>query len=254
MMRKLPFRASGHKAAIADGALALTYEDEGSLPAHLAHLAPFIPELGHAQCATCGQDLDLEVRVAEVVVKEPCPYPDGLTPVITLAVPSGRLIVTDDLRPAYNWRDEDLTVSYNTALGQAEATRAMAAQGCAYGAVLNTSPSLYRTGPDSYVIASVAFAFSDDDEDEGGEVVPDGWEHLATVSTDLWAYSIADYEDWQSRDWDRARRAELGKLDTIVSVPAGTYQFTHHATERGFTYPHDTEETVIFAHIERTGK
>lgn len=243
-MTRLPLRANGHQLSVPDGTEVLVFEDDG-LPPHLAHLSPFSPQLPFP-CRTCDAPVSLRISGGAARMTGPCPLPDGITTVITLAVPSGKLIVTDDLRPAWDWRDEDLTASYNSALGQHQAIMTMAAAGCAYGPVLNTSPGLFRTGGDCYVIATPGF---DPDPDES--LVPAGWQELATTCTDLWAYSIADYEDWQSRDWDRGDRARRCKQDTIVDVTPGTYQFTHHTGERGFRYPHDTGEAVIFTHVER---
>jgi hypothetical protein len=166
--------------------------------------------------------------------------PDSYTSVITLDVPSGKIIVTDDLRPVYDWRDEEAG-SYNTALGQLNAIRLMAEQGCAYGPVGNSCPSLYRTGPDTYVIANPAF-----DEDDGREIIPEGWEGLAWIITDLWAYSAADWEDYLSRGGTEACLEHKGK---VVDVPPGRYEFTHHTGEAGFDG--FAAGTVVFADIRR---
>ncbi|MCZ1021106.1 hypothetical protein [Streptomyces noursei] len=178
-------------------------------------------------------------RVVEdaVEVVDPCPYPDGITTTITLDVPSGKLLVTDDLRPVFNW-DDNVIADYNTVLGQAQAVEAMAAVGCAYGPVGNSCPGLYRTGPDSYIIASPRY---DDDDNPS---IPEST-RLAGICTNLWAYSLADFEHWKAKGGDPA---ELGWTGTVVDVPPGAYRFTHHSGERGFDS--DSLETVIFAHIE----
>lgn len=168
---------------------------------------------------------------------------ESYTSVITLAVPSGKIIVTDDLRPVYNWSDEEAG-DYNTALGQHNAIRIMAGQGCAYGPVGNSCPGLYRTGPGTYVIASPGW----DPEKDDAEQVPEGWELLAAVITDLWAYSVADYGDWVARGGDAA---SIARFDTIVDIPAGAYEFTHHTGETGFDGY--SAGTVIFAHIRKAG-
>ena len=235
-MKELPFRANGHRCSLADGAVATVFDDL-ALP---RSLSPFIPQLGSARCWTCGDALELAVSDDSVSVREPCAYPDGITTVITLAVPSGRLIVSDSLRPAYDWREEDLTAGYNCSLGQAQAIRVMAAQGCAFGYVGNSCPGLYRTGDGTYAVASPAY-----DEEADKELPPDGWEELAGIITDLWAYSIADYADWENRDAGRSA-ARWGR--TAVDVTPGTYEFTHHTGERSFRGQYDSDGTVIYAH------
>lgn len=225
----LPFRANGHYTRIADGELADVY---------LPHLNPFPAQL-NSNCYSCGDRLDLEVTEDAVTVVRPCSYPDGITTVITLAVPSGQLLVSDDLRPVYRW-DGSAMADYNSALGQAQATMAMAEAGCAFSPVGNTCPALYRTGKDRYVIASPGY-----DEDTGTEQLPAGWDRLAGIVTDLWAYSVADYAHWQSRG---GNPAGLDWCETVIGIAPGDYQFTSHSGERSFNC--HTAGTAIFAHIE----
>lgn len=243
MMRKLAFSGGGHDTGIAEGELVAVFEWDGSepLPPRSPLASPWIPGMRSERCAACDERLLLGVSGTAVSAAGPCPYPDGITTTVTLQAPSGRLIVSDDLRPAYDWGET--AASYNSALGQAQAIRAMERAGCAFGPVLNTSPGLFRTGGDSWVIASPAY-----DPESDRELVPAGWELLAQVITDLWAYSIADFEDWCSRGGN-VLAMDCG--DTIVDAGPGTYQFTHHTGERGFLWPHDTTGTVIFAHVKR---
>lgn len=83
-------------------------------------------------CAVCGTNPAFRAAEDAVYAQDPCPYPDGIVTTITLAVPSGKMLVADDLRPVYGWDDRELA-SYNSVLGQAQAVEAMAAVGCAYG-------------------------------------------------------------------------------------------------------------------------
>ncbi|WP_432156897.1 hypothetical protein [Streptomyces sp. bgisy153] len=198
---------------------------------------PFVSGIAYS-CAICDSRPKLQVTEDAVQVQDPCPYEAGITTEITLSVPSGKILVTDDLRPVYDWGDGAFA-SYNSVLGQAQVIEAMAAIGCAYGPVGNSCPGLYRTGPDSYIIASPRY-----DEDDNPSLPEDTC--LANICTDVWAYSIADFEHWQARGGDSAK---LGWTDTVVTVPPGTYRFIHHSGERDFD-PY-AAETVIFAHVER---
>lgn len=189
-------------------------------------------------CHLCDQRPGLRIAEDAVYAVDPCPFPEGITTTITLDVPSGKIIVTDDLRPFYDW-DGCTSAGYNSVLGQAQAVEAMAAVGCAYGPVGNSCPGLYRVGEDRYVIASPEY-----DEDENPSL-PES-DLLAAVCTDLWAYSIADFEHWKGRGGDPAK---LGWSDTVVDVPPGTYRFVHHSGER--TFDRDAAGTVVFADVER---
>lgn len=199
-------------------------------------------------CAICGQRPQYEMVDGAVHADRPCAYPDGITTLVGVAFPSGKIIVTDDLRPVYDVDTEGFA-SYNTALGQHQYAEAMAKIGCAYGAVRNTSPSLYRLrAPGQFIIASPAYS---EDEDDWGDCELDftgsqyrDAEKIASICTDLWAYSIADFGDWKARGGDPAT---LGWTDTVVDVTPGTYQFTHHTGERGFDWNADE---IIFAHME----
>jgi hypothetical protein len=187
-------------------------------------------------CVVCDMRPRFLVTQDEVRAEDPCPYPNGITTEITLSVPSGKLLVSDDLRPVYDW-DDDGFASYNTVLGQAQVVEAMAAAGCAYGPVGNSCPGLYRTGLDTYIVARP-------NDDETPLLADDTC--LASICTDLWAYSIADFEHWKARGGDPNK---LDWVDTIVDVRPGTYRFTHHTGEAGFDGYAD--DTVVFAHIER---
>lgn len=197
------------------------------------------------RCAWCDASRNLQIDGDTVVQPEPCPYPDGITSVITLAVPSGKLVVYDDLRDLYPLPGtQDDYASYNSTLGQHQVIEAYATQGLAYGPVSNTCPGLYRTGEGAYAFASPEY-----DEDKDDNILPDGWTYAAGVVTDLWAYSVADFDDFTRKggtiDTGRWKRPE------VVTVGPGTYRFTHHTGERAFDY--DADGTVIYAHIEHIG-
>ncbi|MFJ4700478.1 hypothetical protein ACIP5N_22135 [Streptomyces sp. NPDC088768] len=139
----------------------------------------------HFTCAICDERPVYVLRDGAVHVREPCRYPRGITTEVTLDVPTGKLIVTADLRDVY---DADIHAGA-TALGQAQAVEAMANLGCAYGPVGNSCPSLYRNGEDGYIIAS---PIPDDDDLPS---LPDENRMADICTDDLWAYSIADFED-----------------------------------------------------------
>lgn len=209
---------------------------------------PYVMDL--YECGYCGQRPEVTVTDGKARADSDCPLPDGITTVTEVCFPSGKVIITDDLRPVYDgFDDREETkgfASYNSALGQHQVIQSFAALGCAFGPVGNSCPDLYRTGPDSYVIANLGWENDDDEDDEASPPVPDGWEKLAWVCTDLWAYSIADYDAWLARGGDPSK---LGWSDSVIELPPGTYRFTHHSGEAGFDGW--ARGTVIYAHVER---
>lgn len=196
--------------------------------------------------------------------KTECTLPNGTEIVFSLDVPSGRIIVKDDLRPVFNvpLRHEIDVPGYNSAAGQALHCAEQAAIGVAYGPVLR-DPSLVRIDPDRY-----AMVFCDDEAEPGEDGHFDG-EILATVCTDLWAYSIADFDHWLTEakayvaanpdvedragllNWVRegANRADLPWSVSIVDVTPGTYRFTHHTARADFDQ--DDSWPLVAADIER---
>ncbi|WP_446047621.1 hypothetical protein [Streptomyces olivaceus] len=232
-IKKMPLMPNGH-------ALFPRWTEEIQEVAVFESLAGEGPmvEGAYFRCADCDRELVYVVRDDAVYVQEPCPHPNGITTQTTFEVPSGRLIVSDDLRDVYDV-DFAAGASYNTALGQAQVVEAMAALGCAFGHVGNTSPSLYRAQErDSYLIAAPGH----DDQDASSL-----HECLAEIDTTLWAYALADFEDWKAKG-GAVRQKLLGK-HTVVDITPGTYRITHHSGERGFD--RYAAETVVFARIER---
>lgn len=187
--------------------------------------------LSYNGCSFCGQTpplaADGEKRVVRVT--EPCPTPEGITTEFYLDVPSGKIVVDDDLRPIYDFGIENLEHDYNTALGQSEMSIEMAKLGCAYGAVGNSCPNLYQTGEGTYVIATPDYG--DDDAEDTDEPVSVPGKELAGICTDLWAYSIADYDDWIAKG---GKETDHWAGPTVVEIPAGRYKFTHLTGRRGF--------------------
>lgn len=191
--------------------------------------------------------------------REECPHPDGLTTVTRVNFPSGKIIVSDDLRTAYDWDTyEQGFASYNSSLGVHQVIKHMASQGCAFGYVGNSSPDVFRTGDGTYTIASIWT--NDDDEIPA----PEGWTHVASICTDLWAYSIADFRDWSAKSamWaesgkdeaEREKRSQRVKdrlgYSTVMDIEPGTYRFTCRSAEKDF----DTHANgAVFATFERIG-
>jgi hypothetical protein len=199
-------------------------------------------------CRMCDKGRDHRVEGDTIRIQTPCPLPEGITTVITLKVPSGKIVVADDLRPVYDGFDHDGLASYNSALGQHQVIEAMAAEGCAYGPVGNSCPGLWRTGEDTYEIVSGVWDEEWADEDDEPPASPRKPEDkLASICTDLWAYSIADYDDWVAKGGD-LKEVERGHVN-VADIEPGVYEFTHHTGEKDFD--HWVAGELVFAHIRK---
>lgn len=235
-IKTLPFHSNGHIV----GPHTTVQVLDVSLTSRLENVYHLMDPL--FTCAGCGTYAQTEITEDAVrVVGGPCPLADtGITTTITLPVPSGKLIVACDLRPVYDGYGGDDFAPYTSTLGIHQVIEAFAAQGCAFGFVGDNWPNLYRTGDDTYVLASPAW---DDEIDDLR--TPEGWTELASVSGAIWSYSLADFEDWEARG---GKMVDLEDA-TIVDIPAGTYEFTYHGGEKGFD--RHGSGTVIFTHITK---
>jgi hypothetical protein len=137
-------------------------------------------------CPFCGKNLKFETNGKEIhVAGDPCSRPEGIEFVdIELNVPSGRFVVTDDLRQWFKTDAEKFSI--NTTFGIQKWIETYATIGVAMGFVGNSSPSLYKN-KDKIVIGN-----------KRGKMP--GWgKKVAGVCTDLWWYSIADAEEFKRR-------------------------------------------------------
>lgn len=191
-------------------------------------------------CAGCGEYFSPRVDADGAYIDTPCKQTNGTTVTTRLNVPSGKLIVSTDLRPAYDGYNLGEFPAYDSTLGLAQTVERFAQQGCAFGFVGDMWPDLWQTGPDTYVLANTGW-----DEEADDCATPDGWTKLADVSGAVWSYSIADYDDWKARGGTDNDLEEF----TVVDIPAGVYEFVYHGAEQGFD--RHSLGTVTFTHIRK---
>jgi hypothetical protein len=192
-------------------------------------------------CGSCGLHPKTRIVGESAEIVDRCAFPGGMTTEITIDVPSGRLLVSDNLHPVFHV-ELPLSPAYESALGKAQVMRAMAALGCACGPASDRGLHLVRTGPDRFIMVTPG---CDDYDDEDNPRVPGGT-CVATLCTDVWAYACADFDLWMARGGDPAT---LDWGDTVVDVAPGTYRYVHHSGESGFDP--DSADMVTWAHVER---
>jgi hypothetical protein len=225
----LPLHANGHRVTGNQGDTVQTIESSVGIPFMVTHLF---------SCKGCGEYFSPRLEADGAYIDDPCQYTGGITVTTRLNVPSGKLIVSTDLRPVYDGYDHT-RAAYDSTRGLALTVEAFAKQGCAFGFVGDRWPDLYQTGEDAYVLAH---SWLDDDDQPD---VPADWTQLAGVSGAVWSYSLADFEDWTARG---GKQSDLEEF-TVVEVPAGVYEFVYHGAEAGFD--RDELGTVVFTHIRR---
>lgn len=250
-LKTLPLKPNGHHVTGRNGdTVKVLYTEytihpdqlEQAETAGIATTATFGTVVSHLfNCAYCGDYVQTRVADDAVHVDSPCKYSEGITTTITLAVPSGKLIVSADLRPIYDGYDREGFADYSSDLGVSQVIQEFAKQGCAFGFVGDAWPDLFQTGEDEYVLANCGW-----DEELDGPKAPEGWTRLAGVDGAVWSYSIADFDDWVARGGDVKNLDEGAE---IARIPAGTYEFTYHGGERGFD--RHAAGTVLFTHIKK---
>ena len=166
-----------------------------------------------------------------------------------LNVPSGRLVIANDLR---TWFPTDGDHNINTREGLVAQTLDYAMAGFACGFVGNTCPSVYKEG-DALIIGDWP-EFIDDPDYEGPiwdmefienpEACPWG-EMVGYVTTDLWWYSLADYEDLRRRFAHYTPDLDFEKCSLhVVDVKPGVYRFRHTLDVARYT------DAPVFAAVE----
>ncbi|WP_156698021.1 hypothetical protein [Nocardioides sp. Leaf285] len=173
--------------------------------------------------------------------KTDCLLPQGAPTVSVLEVSSGRVVLADSLSPVI---DADLpeTPGYSSAAGQIVYSARMSALGVVRGAVGSSGATLARLGPAEYAASDGAryVLGKFDDEAEPGEeghldLASNGGAVLASISTQVWAYAITDYDNWAARAIEQGLDphevlAERGERMRVVDLPRGTYLVVHHQT------------------------
>lgn len=176
-------------------------------------------------CPYCGQRLRLGFNGRGLVVlNDSCPYPDGLVTEWELNVPSGKILVANDLR---EWFPISEKHNINVFLGCHLTTLAYAGIGMSHGFVRNTWPSVYWEET-RFVIGNYHEELWDgEDMVENPEPCP--WEaSVADICTDLWWYSICDSDEFERRRehyTPSVAMKDLLEQITVVDVRPGVYRF-----------------------------
>lgn len=248
-----------------------------------------IVRANHYDCPNCAETSFRSALVFEsngVIIRptSECPCPDGLTTEWEQNFPSGKMLIGNDFRFMTRLPDNrDINCRYGTHLQILDYAQVGLALGFGIG---NSSPSVYKMADGSLEIGSkslrvwwvpegtegaIRYADGEDNPrwyvteqpadrqgeyDKYGDTVidalPDGCESVASICTDLWAYSIIDLDEGRKRalhsgmseeDWEKFIDGRAIEVD----VEPGKYRFQHyHAVNRD-------NPSCTFARIERVG-
>ncbi len=185
------------------------------------------------RCDMCGLMPTFVTDGIRLKVLEPCDYPGVLPLSCELNIPSGIMMVANDLRPAF---DVFGNFGINSKIGCLKTTRAMADIGCAFAFVGNSCPSMYRFPGNRFTIANYGSGYLLD-----GILKHQRGRRVAGICTDLWWYSIVDGDEFKRRGCESKHQADS------VRIKPGVYRFSHHMYERDFD--HDARH-IIYSSIE----
>lgn len=134
---------------------------------------------------------------------------------------TGRVVIENDLRDFFDDADFDV----NGTAGIIETIDFYAKQKMLHGYVGNSCPRIFLNKD----LGVIHIGCDYDEEDEPN--LPSGFEHITSVCTDLWWYSIIDLEELKKLDKDFDENNY-----TIVDIPAGTWKLSHKygISEKGY--------------------
>lgn len=184
------------------------------------HIALEREVLSAEMCFACGARVRFERHEDSVHSATPCEHPYGASIEFELNVPSGVMVATDSLQPAFHFLGK---YEVSTESGCYSSTKAMARIGCAHGFVGNTCPSIISVDSTHRFIIGVPVQGDESDEYES-RLEEAGMKEVASITTDLWRYSIADKAEYNRRRGDDDYAVEE------ISVKPGVYRFIQYSS------------------------
>ncbi len=206
--------------------------------------------LGHDGCSYCGaKRLSLETDGLVIrIAGEPCALPNGFEPnEWELNVPSGKIVVANDLREWFPLPEGDGEIeSVNTVLGCRQTAQAYAAVGMAHAFVGNTCPGVFKISDEKFKIASEpAEEYWDGTDWVAREEDPNfEGERVAGICTDLWWYSLCDFDEFHRRAKKFGGSLETARAE-VIDVTPGVYKFKHHDD-----VDRDLDDGTVYAEFE----
>lgn len=225
---KIPVDYNGHFYSLGDDVYVKDYVEgmiSGSYLLHKGEKTDIVNVSILFHCPQCCQPLKIQYDGSIVKILDPCPYPQGY-PAYTfeLNVPSGKMVVGNDFRDIFPVIEE---YAINYAFGCQTTSDAYASVGLAHAYVGNSCPSVYRKNKSTLFV---------------GNKLSQLGKRVAGICTDLWWYSIADYDEYIRRGGDHTNVE-------VINVHPGLYQFTHQK----HLLKDDYLKAEIYTYINRIG-
>lgn len=171
------------------------------------------------QCRHCGEELQFATDGTKIWVLNRCEYPEGHPAYeFEINIPSGHFVIGNDFRGAFPVAGD---FDINTTAGMKATSDAYAKIGLAHAFVGNTCPGVYKIKDGSFVIGTCG--------SKGRSPVKRA-RRVAGVCTDLWWYSVADFDEYCLRYKIEDKKTFLKEKDhyiDIIKCRPGVYRFKH---------------------------
>lgn len=206
---------------------------------------PILLQLGLTKCPYCAERISFSFDGENLSVSTVCPYPGGMENVsVELNIPSGKMVFANDLR---RWFRIIGDFDVNNDIGVKLTTEAYEKVGMAHGFVGNSCPSVYKVDGRTLTISGTpSDEYYDEETDEElpalkelyDSQLPAG-EAVGGICTDLWWYSVVDFDDFRARFLDMAGSEEsfdayIKDRCDVINVDPGVYQVVHNMRRRDY--------------------
>jgi hypothetical protein len=166
------------------------------------------------------------------------------TTVVEIAVPSGKLIASDDLRKGPF--DIEPQQSINYGIGADAYSRLFAeTRNIAYASTGNTCPQITKNADGLLQVVSPFWS------EETGSVLEESEKVVARICTDHWATMLTDYDFWRACGGETVEEANKefnSETFFLIDVTPGKYRWTVYSHSDFFDV--DSLDRVVFAKLE----
>jgi hypothetical protein len=166
------------------------------------------------------------------------------TTVVEIAVPSGKLIASDDLRMGP--LDIEPQQSINYGVGADAYSRLFAeTRNVAYASMGNTCPRITKNTDGLLQVVSPFWS------EETGVVLEKNEEVVARICTDHWATMLTDYDFWLACGGKTVAEANAefnSETFFLIDVTPGKYRWTVYSHSESFDS--DVTDRIVFAKLE----
>lgn len=193
------------------------------------------------ECSYCGEPVIVSYDGENVIASVACNFPGGIKEVeFELDIPSGKMVFANDLR---KWFAVQFDFNVNTHSGKLKTIMSYESIGMAHGFVGNSCPGVYKIDNRHLSISGGApeigeEVWNDEAQDDlplskedADKIIPPG-KLVGGICTDLWWYSVVDYNDFKRRFIDMGNsltefKSYIKDRCDVVKVDPGIYKFKH---------------------------